>query len=157
VVITASPEGPSVNEEEADDNDDEQRGRTRRTKPDHALKDQQSTGRKRAARLYPLDKEALCEWALRPEQGGGIAIPGCGLRPGTKPGKQQSRHHGPDYNTLNNEAGNVHRICHSCHNAWHAANDPNKDQRYLELYGDRAGGSNFKNSKVLKRDENNEA
>lgn len=38
-------------------------------------------------------------------------------------GKQQARHHGPDKNTLNNEVGNVHRICHTCHNRWHTLND----------------------------------
>lgn len=154
--------GPAVlvSAEETDRGEDERSvsndKRERRTKPDHALKDQQSTGRKRAARLYPLDKEAICEWALLEGQGGGITIPGCGLRPGTVPGKQQARHHGPDYNTLNNEVGNVHRICHSCHNSWHAANDPHKDKRYLELYGDRAGGSNFKNSKVLHGEATND-
>jgi len=36
---------------------------------------------------------------------------------------QEARHHGPDKNTLNNEKGNVHRICHSCHNRWHTLND----------------------------------
>lgn len=131
--------------------------RQRRNKPDNALKDQQSTGRKRAAKLYPLDREALCEWAFSNSAGGGITIKGCGLRDDAVLGLQQSRHHGPDYNTLNNEPGNVHRICHSCHNTWHAANDPHKDQRYLELYGDRAGGDNFKNSKVLERDNAEES
>ena len=132
------------------------RPRSRRSKPDNALKDQQSTGRKRAARLYPLDRSGLCEWAFSQAAGGGVTILGCGIREGTFPGLQQSRHHGPDYNTLNNDPGNVHRICHSCHNSWHAANDPTKDQRYLELYGMRAGGDNFKNSKVLSRDESDE-
>ena len=143
--------------EETDDdrsNDVSDKPRNRRTKPDHALKDQQSTRKKRAARLYPLDREAVCEWFMDPAAGGGITIMGCGLREGTSVGLQEARHHGPDYNTLNNEPGNVHRICHSCHNTWHAANDPHKDQRYLELYGDRAGGANFKNSKVLERDDN---
>lgn len=141
--------GPTRITEEPDEVVEEGETRSRRNKPDSALKDQQSTGRKRAAKLYPLDRTAICEWALTPEVGGGITIPGCGLRPGTVPGKQQSRHHGPDYNTLNNDPGNVHRICHSCHNSWHAANDPHKDKVYLELYGMNAGGKNFKNSKVL--------
>lgn len=26
---------------------------------------------------------------------------------------------------MNNEAGNVHRICHDCHYKWHRANDKN--------------------------------
>lgn len=155
VKITSTTEAPAETfNDDDEDSTDERKGR--RTKPDHALKDQQSTGRKRAARLYPLDKEAICEWALKPDQGGGITIPGCGLRPGTVPGKQQNRHHGPDYNTLNNDSGNVHRICSSCHNAWHAVNDPHKDETYLRLYGDRAGGKNFKNSKVLARDDEQE-
>lgn len=127
--------------------------KTRRHKRDAALKDQQSTGRKRAAKLYPLDREAACEWANKPAAGGGIDIPGCGVRVNTTPGLQQARHHGPDYNTLNNDPGNVHRICHSCHNSWHLINDPTKDESYLKLYGIRAGGSNFKNSKVLSRDK----
>lgn len=99
--------------------------RKRRNKRDAALRDQQSTGRKRAARLYPLDRNADCEWAGSDAAGGGThPIPGCGRRSNTVRGKQQARHHGPDKNTLNNEPGNVHRICHSCHNAWHAVNDP---------------------------------
>lgn len=28
---------------------------------------------------------------------------------------------------MNNEAGNVHRICHMCHNKWHRANDADYD------------------------------
>jgi len=96
--------------------------RQRRNKPDHAVKDQQSTGRKRAAKLYPLDPTKPCEWRNTYGQGGGdVKIYGC------KDGFHQARHHGPDKNTLNNEPGNVHRICHVCHNKWHAKNDPNYD------------------------------
>jgi hypothetical protein len=87
-------------------------------KRDSTLKDQQSTGRKRAAKLYPLDKESPCEWqGLRFAGGGEFPIVGC------TGGFQQSRHHGPDKNTLNNDEGNVHRICHRCHNRWHTRND----------------------------------
>lgn len=87
-------------------------------KDDSAIRDQQSTGRKRAAKMYPLDKNAPCEWAMLKNCGGGkMPITGC------RDGMQQSRHHGPDKNTLNNEQGNVHRICHTCHNRWHALND----------------------------------
>lgn len=94
----------------------------RKHKRDDALVDQQSTGRKRAARLYPLNRSAVCEWQGKKNMGGGPKpIEGCA------DGKQQARHHGPDKNTLNNEEGNVHRICHTCHNRWHAANDPNYD------------------------------
>ena len=38
-------------------------GGTRRGKSDRALKDQQSTGRKRAANLFPLERDMPCEWA----------------------------------------------------------------------------------------------
>lgn len=85
--------------------------RIRRTKLDASLRDQQSTGRKRAARLYPLDRTESCEWRLKKGMGGGDRpVDGC------VSGLQQARHHGPDKNTLNNDEGNVHRICHSCHN-----------------------------------------
>lgn len=87
-------------------------------KPESALRDQQSTGRKRAAEMYPLYRDLDCEWMGRKNCGGGKSIVGC------MEGKQQARHHGPDKNTLNNDVGNVHRICHSCHANWHAANDP---------------------------------
>lgn len=93
-------------------------GGTKRGKADRALKDQQSTGRKRAAKLYPLAREENCEWRGKIRQGGGNKpIQGC------TDGLQQSRHHGPDKNTLNNAEGNVHRICHGCHNRWHSGND----------------------------------
>lgn len=112
--------------------------RFRRAKPDAALRDQQSTGRKRAAREYPLldnngrplkssrtastEERADCEWRFKLNCGGGDnPIQGC------IEGKQYARHHGPDKNTLNNDEGNVHRICHHCHNRWHAANDPDYD------------------------------
>lgn len=87
-------------------------------KSDASLKDQQSTGRKRAAAMYPLYRDEDCEWKGKKNCGGGKSITGC------MEGKQQARHHGPDKNTLNNDEGNVHRICHSCHNNWHALNDP---------------------------------
>jgi hypothetical protein len=87
-------------------------------KDDSTLRDQQSTGRKRAARWYPLDENKLCEWAHKKNCGGGrFPITGC------LGNLQQARHHGPDKNTLNNEGGNVHRICHTCHNRWHILND----------------------------------
>ncbi|MFG2268113.1 hypothetical protein [Streptomyces sp. NPDC048720] len=98
------------------DSDDEDSHQT--YKDDSSLKDQQSTGRKRAARWFPIDKSALCEWAGKTNCGGGKhPITGC------VGNLQQARHHGPDKNTLNNEKGNVHRICHTCHNRWHTLND----------------------------------
>lgn len=123
--VTSADQEPEEVEEDNEESDRSSTGprpRIRRTKPDQALKDQQSTGRKRAARLYPLDRDALCEWAFKSRQGGGThPIEGC------LGNKQRDRHHGPDKNTLNNDPGNVHRICHFCHHGWHAKNDPDYD------------------------------
>lgn len=99
------------------------KNRGRRTKRDASLKDQQSTGRKRAARLYPLDSSAACEWRGKANCGGGeFPVLGC------IEGRQTDRHHGPDKVVTNNEPGNVHRICSSCHHEWHAKN--NKDYEW---------------------------
>lgn len=104
----------SVSETEEEEEDE-----PRTYKDDTVLRDQQSTGRKRAAKAYPLDETALCEWSMKKNCGGGYRpITGC------LAGLQQARHHGPDKNTLNNDKGNVHRICHTCHNRWHTLNDP---------------------------------
>ena len=109
------------------DEEDYVRGPKRLRKNKATLKDPLSTGRKEAARLYPLDKERDCEWAYNSKAGGGKhPIRGCGIG-NTPVGKQKHRHHGPDKNTMNNEEGNVHRICHFCHNRWHAANDDEYD------------------------------
>lgn len=87
-------------------------------KDDHAIRDAKSTGRKRAAKIYPLEPDGPCEWTgLRYAGGGMFPIIGCDN------GKQFHRHHGPDLSTLNNTEGNVHRICQDCHNIWHANND----------------------------------
>lgn len=106
--------------EDFDEEDRDDRRYTRRSgKRDASLKDQQSTGRKRAAQAYPLNRDAPCEWqGLRFAGGGRFPIIGCFDR------KQEARHHGPDKNTLNNEEGNIHRICVFCHNRWHTLNDP---------------------------------
>lgn len=86
------------------------------------LKDAKSTGRKRAAELYPLDPSAACEWQGKKNCGGGrYPIIGC------YDGTQQHRHHGPVKDTTRNQEGNVHRICTSCHNHWHELNDLNYD------------------------------
>ena len=87
-------------------------------KDESTIRDQQSTGRKRAALMYPLHPELACEWRGKDNVGGHKSIMGC------INGLQQARHHGPDKNTLNNDEGNVHRICHVCHNRWHTENDP---------------------------------
>lgn len=104
-----------------DTEDDEEAPRKlgkRGRRNDNSLKDPQSTGRKRAAVLYPLDENENCEWkGLKFAGGGKYPIVGC------YEGKQQARHHGPDKNTLNNDEGNVHRICDKCHNRWHAKNN----------------------------------
>lgn len=88
-------------------------------KRDAILTDQQSTGRKRAARLYPLDRSAPCQWQGYANVGGGEhPIVGC------VHGLQEARHHGPDKAVTNNSQGNVHLICHRCHVRWHYANNP---------------------------------
>lgn len=90
-------------------------------KQDHKIKDPHSTGRKRAAVLYPLDRDAPCEW-----QNASVGNPmGGGPRPLTFgcDNLQSHRHHGPDKSTLNNSEGNVHRICAIHHNRWHSANN----------------------------------
>jgi hypothetical protein len=88
------------------------------TKDIDKYKDPVSTGRKRAAEMYPITSGMACEWAYLKQAGGGfVPIFGCIGRAAT------DRHHGPDKNTMNNAKGNVHRICAFCHNTWHGAND----------------------------------
>lgn len=114
ILVGGDSDNPEIDSEE-----EEEEIERRTYGDDSALRDQQSTGRKRAARYYPLDPAALCEWAMKKNAGGGkFPITGCVAN------LQQARHHGPDKNTLNNDKGNVHRICHTCHNRWHTLNDP---------------------------------
>lgn len=105
-------------------------------KEDEDVTDITSTGRKRAAQMYPIEEGMLCEWAFLAKAGGGVyPLVGCnGTELSTDKGKH-ARHHGPDKNTVNNEVGNVHRICQSCHNRWHSLNDP--------YYGSRQGTQPF--------------
>lgn len=86
---------------------------------DATLNDPISTGRKRAARLFPIAPGQVCEWAWHKHCGGGVEpIVGCTGRPAT------NIHHGPDKSTLNNDrATNISIICEFCHNRWHGAND----------------------------------
>lgn len=92
------------------------------------LKDPSSTGRKRAAILYPLEKTEPCEWRGKRNCGGGKRpITGC------VDGIQTDRHHGPVKNTTRNHEGNVHRICKRCHNHWHELNDLVYDEREYGL------------------------
>lgn len=86
--------------------------------PEKEMRDPISTGRKRAARLYPLRAGQVCEWAWKKNVGGGVVpIVGCTGRPAVH------IHHGPDKSTLNNERENISLVCNFCHNRWHVAND----------------------------------
>lgn len=101
-------------------------GWTGKGKKDHKIRDPHSTGRKRAAILFPLDRDLPCEWAEasneNPMGGGPFPIKfGCNSL-------QSHRHHGPDKNTMNNSEGNVHRICATHHNNWHVKNDDAVDE-----------------------------
>lgn len=88
-----------------------------------AYKDARSTGRKRAAKLYPIEVGQVCDWAWSKQCGGGISpIVGCTGRPA------EHIHHGPDKSTFNNDPSNISRVCTYCHNRWHAANDPFYDK-----------------------------
>lgn len=105
------------------------------------LKDEKSTGRKRAANLYPIDKEnpGPCEWK-------GLKNCGGGRRPiiGCVNGFQQERHHGPVKKTTRNEEGNVHRICERCHVHWHEMNDLiYNEQEYNSLPHDPVAASDL--------------
>lgn len=110
--------------ENTDDSDGDVRAshRSTRSRSRRAAGDSQSSGRKEAAKRFPLNEDAPCEWA-------GLANCGGNTHPilGCLEGKQQARHHGPEKNVQNNEEGNVHRICHYCHYRWHAKNDPSYD------------------------------
>lgn len=88
-------------------------------------KDPLSTGRKRAAHLYPIFKEEPCEWRGKKNCGGGKhPIIGC------RNGFQRHRHHGPIKDPRHNEPGNVHRVCHHCHRRWHTMNDKDYDAKF---------------------------
>lgn len=94
------------------------------------MEDVTSTGRKRAAKLFPIPDASKgeapipCEWKGLKNAGGGVQpIIGC------LNGTATDRHHGPDKSTLNNNESNVHRICSTCHNRWHTRNDPHYGKR----------------------------
>lgn len=87
-------------------------------KSDSSIRDRKSTGRKRAAKLFPIDPNSPCEWRSLLFAGGGLfPILGC------LEGNMKHRHHGPILATTANVEGNVHRICDPCHRVWHVAND----------------------------------
>jgi hypothetical protein len=91
------------------------------------LKDPLSTGRKRQADMFPIQKGQRCEWAgMQITLDDLPVIVGCINSPAT------DLHHGPDKNTLNNEKvsrgvgvlENTHIICSECHNSLHGKHDP---------------------------------
>lgn len=93
-------------------------GKGRPRLSDDEVTDPLSTGRKRAAKLFPLEFSLPCEWRNKKNCGGGQnPIIGC------LSGFQKQRHHGPDKDPRNNSENNVHRICNECHNHWHNLND----------------------------------
>lgn len=109
-------------------NDNEQNAAQPRTPKSANLKDPESTGRKRAAKLYPIENDSPCEWRGKKNCGGGRRpIIGC------YDGIQQHRHHGPVKRTTRNELGNVHRICDDCHVHWHELNDLIYDEQEFGL------------------------
>lgn len=138
---TVEPVAMDINDRLAIAADTETKERGGQIKDLSAVKDLESTGRKRAAKLYPIPKEGqpgypmACEWRGLLQAGGGvIPIVGC------NDGLAKNIHHGPDKNTLSNFVGNVHRICETCHNRWHTINDkfysgerPLGDTQYLPL------------------------
>lgn len=85
--------------------------------------DPKSTGRKRAAKMFPLDRTKACEWQKKKFllKENGDSFIGC------VNGLQTAIHHGPNKDTLVNEIGNVWRICIICHNRYHTLIDPDYD------------------------------
>lgn len=122
---------------ELDDPVEVKEERTRALKESENVRDPLSTGRKRAAELYPITEGMTCEWAELLYAGGGIEpIVGCNGNTLSTTKNGAAIHHGPDKDTLNNAQGNTHRICTRCHNRWHTLND--------QYYGKRpAGGTPF--------------
>lgn len=111
----------------------------RRTPKDASeVRDQTSTGRKRAVAAMAEWNRGIdgstCEWAyLRNAGGGAVPIVGCAgtiireVKQTEEVNENESPrhiHHGPDKSTLNNSEENLHAVCSSCHNRWHALNDP---------------------------------
>jgi hypothetical protein len=91
------------------------------------LKNPLTAGRARAEDLAPIPDGYICEWTMLEFAGGGpIPIIGCAGN------VANDRHHGPDKSTLNNTVGiNLHRVCDTCHNRWHALNDEFYPERPL--------------------------
>lgn len=114
-----APVGPKLVSFSDEDDTIVKRGRPKKDDSEITV----SAGRKRAAELYPLDKDAPCEWQ-------GLADAGGGKHPiiGCLQGKQQHIQHGPVKATYRNERENIHLICVKCHNRWHTVNDPVYDE-----------------------------
>lgn len=91
-------------------------------KPDDEVKDPRSTMRKRAQKVLKEVRNVKiddpCEWR-------GLANAGGGRHPivGCHDGVVKHIHHGPDKDWFHNTPDNLHGICHTCHNRWHARND----------------------------------
>lgn len=112
--------------------------RRRTPKDAEEVRDQTSTGRKRAVVAMAEWERGLdgsiCEWAyLRNAGGGAVPIVGCSgtiireVKQTEKVAEGESPrhiHHGPDKSTLNNGPENLHAVCAACHGRWHALNDP---------------------------------
>jgi hypothetical protein len=114
--LTGTPYVPTGSEQVK-----ETQGRGGQVKDADAVTDRESTGRKRAAKMFPIVQGMPCEWAgLKLAGGGVIPIMGC-IREAKSVAKDI--HHGPNKSTLANFVGNVHRICPTCHNRWHSLND----------------------------------
>ena len=119
VCIFCAAEMPHIPTDLCKESVEEIREKVGNIKVGEEMKDPTSTGRKRAAEAAPITVGMVCEWKQLKEAGGGPEpIKGCPGNPAT------DRHHGPDKSVLNNEVGiNLHRICSTCHNRWHTAND----------------------------------
>lgn len=122
---------PCYNQALAASPDEKVKGEVGRPMLDNSkVTDITSTGRKRAAMLYPIREGMVCEWAGLKYAGGGVlTLVGCAGNILHEERGKYARHHSPDKNTLENRPGNVHLICPTCHNRWHSLNDP--------YYGDR--------------------
>lgn len=100
------------------------------------IRDPESTGRKRAAIVLPIQTGMTCQWAgLKWAGGGAHPIVGCAGNTLAEVKRHEDlpegidsrgeRHHGPNKAVLDNSVGvNLHGICSDCHHRWHELNDP---------------------------------
>lgn len=107
----------------------EKRGPGRPQLSGDAMENVLSAGRHRAQRALPNIANTPCQWRGLLYAGGGV-VPIVGCSDGLIDGTDYGRHHGPNKSVLDNTVGvNLHGLCTSCHNRWHALND--------EYYGKR--------------------